>query len=112
MDQLKEKIRSFNQERDWEQYHTPKNLAMALVVEAGELVEHFQWLTPDQSRDLDGKTLGKVRQEIGDVLLYLINLADQLHIDPIEAATEKLAHNAEKYPVHKVKGKAIKYNEL
>jgi len=112
MDQLIEKIRSFNRERDWEQYHTPKNLAMALVVEAGELVEHFQWLTPEQSRNLDDKTLVKVRQEIGDVLLYLLNLADQLDIDPIKAATEKLAHNAEKYPVHKVKGKAIKYNEL
>jgi NTP pyrophosphatase (non-canonical NTP hydrolase) len=112
MDEIIELIRSFNKERDWDQYHTPKNLAMALVVEAGELVEHFQWLTPEQSQNLNGKTLRRVRQEIADVLLYLLNLADKLDLDPIAAARDKLAQNAEKYPVHKVKGKATKYTDL
>jgi dCTP diphosphatase len=112
MDALIRQIRHFNQERDWGQYHTPKNLAMALVVESGELAEHFQWLTPEQSFALDDDTRQKVRQEIGDVILYLLNLADKLNIDPIEAAQEKLVQNARKYPADKVKGKAIKYTDL
>jgi dCTP diphosphatase len=112
MDDLIRQLRQFNQERDWEQYHTPKNLAMALVVEAGELVEQFQWLTPEQSVSPGDETRRKIRDEIGDVVLYLLNLADKLHIDPIEAARDKLAQNAIKYPVHKVKGKALKYTDL
>jgi len=112
MNDLIRQLQEFNRERDWEQYHTPKNLAMALVVEAGELLEHFQWLTPEQSCSPDEETHHKIREEIGDVVLYLLNLADKLHIDPVEAARDKLARNAVKYPIHKVKGKAIKYTEL
>ncbi len=100
MDKLLEQIRNFNKERDWEQYHTPKNLSMALMIEAGELAEHFQWLTQDQSKTLNNETLEKVREEIGDVLIYLLNIADKLGIDPIAAAKEKILKNAKKYPLN------------
>ncbi len=112
MDKLIEQIRNFNKERDWEQYHTPKNLSMALMVEAGELAEHFQWLTQDQSKTLNNETLEKVREEIGDVLIYLLNIADKLGIDPIAAAKEKILKNANKYPANQIKGKATKYTDL
>ncbi len=112
MDKLIEQIRNFNKERDWDQYHTPKNLSMALMVEAGELAEHFQWLTQDQSKTLNNETLEKVREEIGDVLIYLLNIADKLSIDPIAAAKEKILKNANKYPANQVKGKAAKYTDL
>ena len=85
---------------------------MALMVEAGELAEHFQWLTQDQSKTLNNKTLEKVREEIGDVLIYLLNIADKLGIDPLAAAKEKILKNANKYPVNQVKGKAAKYTDL
>jgi len=112
MDELIEQLRVFATERDWEQFHSPKNLSMALVVEATELLEHFQWLTEEQSRDLDQQTLDNVKQEIGDTLIYLVRLADQLHIDPLLAAEQKLRINAEKYPVEKAKGSAKKYTEF
>ncbi len=112
MDKLIEQIRNFNKERDWGQYHTPKNLSMALMIEAGELAEHFQWLTQDQSKTLNKETLGEVREEIGDVLIYLLNIADKLGIDPIAAAKEKILKNANKYPVNQAKGKAAKYTDL
>ncbi len=112
MDKLIEQIRNFNKERDWDQYHTPKNLSMALMVEAGELAEHFQWLTQDQSKTLNNETLEKVREEIGDVLIYLLNIADKLCIDPIAAAKEKIIKNANKYPANQIKGKATKYTDL
>jgi NTP pyrophosphatase (non-canonical NTP hydrolase) len=112
MDKLIEQIRNFNKERDWDQYHTPKNLSMALMVEAGELAEHFQWLTQDQSKTLNNETLEKVREEIGDVLIYLLNIADKLGINPIAAAKEKILKNANKYPANQVKGKAAKYTDL
>jgi len=112
MDKLIEQIRNFNKERDWGQYHTPKNLSMALMIEAGELAEHFQWLTQDQSKTLNNETLEKVREEIGDVLIYLLNIADKLGIDPIAAAKEKILKNANKYPVNKSKGKRTKHTDL
>lgn len=112
MNKLIEQIRNFNKERDWDQYHTPKNLSMALMVEAGELAEHFQWLTQDQSKTLNNETLEKVREEIGDVLIYLLNIADKLGIDPIAAAKEKILKNANNYPANQVKGKAAKYTDL
>lgn len=112
MDKLIEQIRNFNKERDWEQYHTPKNLSMALMVEAGELAEHFQWLTQDQSKTLNNETLEKVREEIGDVFIYLLNIADKLGIDPLAAAKEKILKNANKYPTNQIKGKATKYTDL
>ena len=112
MDKLIEQIRNFNKERDWGQYHTPKNLSMALMIEAGELAEHFQWLTQDQSKTLNNETLEKVREEIGDVLIYLLNIADKLGIDPIAAAKEKILKNANKYPVNQSKGKRTKHTDL
>ena len=111
MNDLIKKIRTFRQERDWDQYHSPKNLAMALVVEASELVEHFQWLTEEQSGNLPPDKLAEVQEEVGDVLIYLANLCDKLGIDPIDAAHNKLEKNKEKYPVSKVLGKADKYSD-
>lgn len=111
MDLLASEIRQFIRARDWEQYHTPKNLAMALSVEAAEIVELFQWLTPDESRALSPQQQAALREEIGDVLIYLITLAERLGIHPVEAAEEKLRINARKYPVDKVRGKAQKYDQ-
>jgi NTP pyrophosphatase (non-canonical NTP hydrolase) len=105
-------MREFARARDWDQFHSPKNLAMALSVEASELLEHFQWLTEEQSRGLDAKAQAAVRAEIADVLLYLIRLADQLGIDPLAAAQRKLVENAQKYPVDKARGNPKKYTEL
>ncbi len=112
MDTLIKKLGQFAKERDWEQFHSPKNLSMALAVEVAELLEHFQWLTEEQSRKLDPKTLAKVKEEIGDTQIYLARLADQLGIDPLDAANEKLIKNAVKYPIEKAKGSAKKYTEL
>jgi len=111
MRDLKDRLRHFASSRSWEQFHSPKNLAMALAVEVAEILEHFQWLTEEQSRAVDSEKLGKLKDEIGDVLIYLVRLADELGIDPLEAANEKLEKNEAKYPVDKVKGKALKYNE-
>lgn len=112
MQELMKKLRMFASERDWEQFHSPKNLSMALAVETSEIMEHFQWLTEEQSRNLDNKTLEKVKEEIADTQIYLARLADQLGIDPITAANKKLIKNADKYPVEKAKGSAKKYTEL
>jgi len=112
MEDLIEKIRDFARERDWEQFHSPKNLSMALAVEAAEILEIFQWLTEDQSKNLDPKTLEKVKEEIGDIQIYLVRLSDKLGFSPIEAAMEKLIQNQKKYPAEKAKGSAKKYTEL
>lgn len=105
-------VREFGRERDWHSYHTPKNLAAALVVEAAELLEPFQWLTPEESVDLPDHKLAAVRQEMADVLIYLVSLANVLEVDLLKAAEEKLEINARKYPVHKAKGSCAKYDEL
>ena len=110
--ELQEALRRFAAERDWEQFHTPKNLAMSLSIEAAEVLEHFQWLTDEQSRNLRPEVREQVGHEIADVFLYLLQLADQLQIDPLTAAEEKLALNAAKYPVEKAKGSSKKYTEL
>lgn len=112
MQALMKKLSLFAKERDWEQFHSPKNLCMALAVETAEIMEHFQWLTEEQTRNLDRKTLEKVKDEIADTQIYLARLADQLGIDPIAAANEKLLKNANKYPIEKAKGSAKKYTEL
>lgn len=91
-------LRRFAGERDWEVYHTPKNLASALIVEAAELLEHFQWLSQEESRNLSPATKAEVAHEIADVLIYLTRLADQLGIDMLAAASEKMVLNARKYP--------------
>jgi len=104
-------LRAFAKERDWEQFHSPKNLAMALSVEVAEIVEIFQWLTQEESRNLNFEKRERIKEEIGDVLIFLANLADKLDIDPIGAAKEKLEINRKKYPAELVKGKANKYTE-
>src|ERR671916_1419291 len=111
MEDLKAAIRAFTEERDWGQFHSPKNLAMALSVEVAEVVEHFQWLTEEHSRDLPPEKLAEVREEIGDVMIYLTELAEKLGIDPVEAARAKVEINSKKYPADLVKGKASKYTE-
>lgn len=111
MKDLIARVKNFRLERDWDQYHSPKNLVMALVVEASELAEHFQWLTEEQSSSLPPDKLAEVREEVGDVLIYLVNLCDKLGIDPLDAACDKLEKNRQKYPVSKVRGKSEKYSE-
>ena len=98
LNDLKLALREFCAARDWPQYHTPKNLAMAMIVEAAELVEHFQWLTPEQSLALAPEKLAEVREEVADTLIYLVELADVLGIDLIAAARDKIVKNAVKYP--------------
>ena len=110
--QLRDALRQFAADRDWDQFHSPKNLASALAVEAAELLERFQWLTEDQSRRLPPDELAKVREEMADVLNYLVRLADKLDVNLIEAAREKMKLNEQKYPVDKARGSAKKYSEL
>jgi NTP pyrophosphatase (non-canonical NTP hydrolase) len=98
---LRDAMRTFAAERDWERFHLPKNLAMALIVEAAELVEHFQWLTAEESASLPPQKLDEVGEEIADVLLYLVRMADILGIDPVAAARAKMVKNARKYPATK-----------
>lgn len=105
-------LERFAQEREWQPFHSPKNLASALVVEAGELLEHFQWLTETQSREVSGERRDAIGAEIADVLLYLVQLSTSLGIDPIAAAHAKLRANALKYPVDKARGNSKKYDEL
>jgi len=109
---LQARLCEFAQLRDWEQFHSPKNLAAALVVEAGELLEHFQWLTEEQSRTLSPEKLGQAGEELADVLLYALQLADKLGVDLLEAAWKKLEINEEKYPVERARGRSTKYTEL
>jgi len=110
-ERLNQALRQFAIDRDWEQFQSPKNLSMALIVEAAELVEHFQWLTEEQSYRLPAEKKTDVAHEMADILIYLIRLADRLDVDLLEAAKEKMALNAAKYPVEKVKGSARKYTE-
>lgn len=112
LDTLRLRIREFARPRAWESYHTPKNLVMALSVEAAELLEPFQWLTPEQSQHLNAEQHEAVRQEIADVLIYLTRLADLLGIDLLKAAADKLALNARKYPVEQSHGNATKYSDF
>jgi dCTP diphosphatase len=109
---LTAQLAKFANERDWDQFHNPKNLAMALAGEAGELVEHFQWLTFKQAANLPVQTREEVALECADVLLFLLRLADKLDIDLAAAAERKLKLNAKKYPVEKARGRATKYNKL
>ena len=111
MENLLKIVRDFNRERDWEKYHSPKNLAMALLVEAAELAEHFQWLTQAESYQITENKREGIKDEIGDVLIYLVNLADKCGIDPLKAAHDKVEKNRTKYPAEKVRGKYSKYSE-
>lgn len=109
---LQEQLRAFASERDWDQFHSPKNLAAALIVEAGELLEHFQWMSERESDSLSDEKRERVAEEVADVFLYLLRLSDRLRIDLIQAAREKLVRNAEKYPVREAKGNSRKYTEF
>ena len=111
LEQLTQRLRTFVAERDWQQYHSPKNLSMALIAEAAELVEHFQWLTEEQSAGLPTEKLAEVELELADIQIYLTELADCLKLDLMAAVDKKLAINAQKYPADKVRGSAKKYNE-
>ena len=108
---LQLRLAAFAAARDWEQFHSPKNLAMALSVEAAELVEEFQWLTEAQSKALDEERRERVRLELADVFIYLLRLADRLDVDLLRAADDKIAHNERKYPAERVRGDARKYTE-
>ena len=112
LDQLAAAVKQFGQERDWHQYHDPKNLTAALIVEAAELLEPFQWLTPEQSLNLPEPKREAVRQEMADVFIYLVSLANCLDVDLLKAAEDKLSINAAKYPVEKAKGSCAKSHEL
>jgi NTP pyrophosphatase (non-canonical NTP hydrolase) len=111
LQELRARLREFVAERDWDRFHSPKNLAMALSVEASELVELFQWLTEEESGALDAERRRRVAEELADVLWFLVRLADRLDIDLLEAAERKIAANAAKYPADRVRGSAKKYDE-
>ena len=104
-------VRQFVDERDWDQFHTPKNLSAALAVEAAELLEHFQWLQHGRIEELGADKLAQVRHEMADVLVYLVRLADKLDVDLLAAVEEKMVLNRAKYPADKVRGDARKYHE-
>jgi NTP pyrophosphatase (non-canonical NTP hydrolase) len=108
---LQQRLREFAAERDWDQFHSPKNLSMALSVEAAELLEHFQWLSEQQSQELSAEKLTAVAHELADIQVYLIRLADKLNVDLLKTVDEKMVLNAKKYPVEKVRGSAKKYSE-
>lgn len=111
LDKLMLQLRQFAADRDWDQFHSPKNLSMALIAEAAELVEHFQWLTEEQSASLSAPKLKEVEEELADIFIYLVRSADKLGINLIEAAQQKIQKNEQKYPAHKVKGSSKKYTE-
>ena len=108
---LQLRLAAFAAARDWEQFHSPKNLAMALSVEAAEIVEEFQWLSEQQSRELDAERRERVRLELADVFIYLLRLADRLDVDLMRAAEDKIALNERKYPAERVRGDARKYTD-
>ena len=109
---LKKRLRDFANARDWDQFHSPKNLSMALSAEVAEIVEHFQWLTEDQSKSLPLQKLSEVEEELADTFIYLIRLADKLDVDLLEAAKNKIKVNEQKYPIDQSKGNSKKYTEL
>lgn len=111
LDDLRRSIAAFAAQRDWDQFHDPKNLAMALIAECAEVVEHFQWLTGHECQHLPAEKLAEVRLELADVLIYLVRIADRLGVDLIAAAQEKIAINAERYPADRVRGDARRASE-
>jgi len=108
---LSERLAEFARVRDWEQFHSPKNLAMALAGEAGELLEHFQWLSEEQSADLPSDKKEAVALELADILIYLLRLVERLDVDVLDAAYRKMAINETRYPAEKVKGDARRADE-
>lgn len=112
IEELRDALRQFAAARDWDQFHSPKNLAAALTVEAAELLEHFQWLRDGRPTELPAGKLEQIEEELADVLLYLVRLADKLDVDLVAAARDKLKTNAQKYPIDKARGNSKKYTEL
>ncbi len=115
--EIKARVLAFARERDWEQFHAPKNLSMALAAEAGELMEHFLWDTPEASRNKagpagDAARRAKIEEELADVVIYALEFANMTGIDVAAAIERKMAQNAAKYPVEKAKGRSAKYDEL
>ena len=111
LEQLRRRLAGFARQRDWEQFHSPKNLSMALIAEAAELVEHFQWLSEDESCNLAADKKAEVRLELADILIYLIRTADRLNVDLIQAAHDKIALNERRYPPDRVRGQAKRAEE-
>jgi NTP pyrophosphatase (non-canonical NTP hydrolase) len=111
LESIRARLRRFAGERDWDQFHSPKNLSMALIAEAAELVEHFQWLTEEQSAQLPPERLQEVETELADIFIYLIRMADKLDVDLLAAVEQKMDINEAKYPADKVRGSAKKYTE-
>jgi NTP pyrophosphatase (non-canonical NTP hydrolase) len=111
LESLRDRLREFAKERDWDQYHTPKNLSMALIAEAAELIEHFQWVDGNKSHILADKTRQSVEEELADILIYLVRISDKLEIDLYNSVERKIAINEMKYPAEKVRGSAKKYTE-
>ena len=112
LDRLRDALRAFAAAREWQAFHSPKNLATALAVEAAELLEVFQWMNEADSRNLEASAKAAASEEIADVLMYLVMLADELGIDPLAAAERKMIDNERKYPVEKARGTSRKYDEL
>ena len=111
LNSLNLRLKQFATDRDWEPFHSPKNLSMALIAEAAELVEHFQWLSEEQSENLAGEKLEEVRLELADIQIYLIRIAERLGVDLVKAAEDKLAINEHRFPIEKVRGDARRANE-
>ncbi len=111
LEELRQRLAAFAAARDWDQFHAPKNLAMALIAECAELVEHFQWLTEEQSITLTPEKIAAVRLELADILIYLVRISDKLNIDLLAAARDKIAINEERYPAEKVRGDARRASE-
>lgn len=111
LSELSEQLAEFARVRDWEQFHSPKNLSMALIAEAAELVEHFQWLSEEESSSLPSQKLEEVRMELADIQIYLIRIAERLGVDLVAAAQQKMAINEQRYPVERVKGSARRASE-
>lgn len=111
MEQLIDQLRQFADERDWDQFHSPKNLSMALAVEASELLEIFQWMSEAESLSPDADTRQRISDELADVFVYCLLMSNKLDIDLLQAANNKLKQNADKYPADKVRGSAKKYTE-
>lgn len=111
LNDLKVRLRAFSRERDWDRFHSPKNLSMALIAEAAELVEHFQWLTEEQSANLPADKRREVEQELADILIYLVRIADRLNVDLPQAVDDKIQLNERRYPADVVRGQAKKYSD-
>ena len=111
LESLRDVLREFAKDRDWDQFHTPKNLSMALIAEAAELIEHFQWVDGDKSHLLEPKTRQAVEEELADILIYLVRISDKLGVDLLQASGRKIELNAQKYPADKVRGSSKKYTE-